>query len=368
METKRIRLTYDGLKKLKESIGVDFGLFNLDSGIIRIGCYGYEDVILQLDKLYGIEEIDNVPYNPAPEIKEAHEELADRIMMIGRDVRVGSVCRIKLDGKVRHVMVLTVKGKTYDCALMNLKVANPDKRPEHGILLHKGSDIIYRNLTYRDVVEVTDEVIHNVKLHYFINGGGIVAGRVINEYTLMKVMKMCLPKLETTRKVQAAAPEVKNPTPVVEKKVVPRDEVTGSESATVTDVQQPEQLVNETVSMPDERLNDENTKSFEVNFESVVIECKTVDELCSNLQIDGKFLRFAIKLCVQNQRVNMKNLFANMQGRQNEIHTQSRGLSQNAIKNTVNQEFATWIEEKQIFMSEQSLTYFLKYIVKNVKN
>lgn len=371
---KNIKLTYEGFEKLKKAIGVDFGIFNLDTGVIKIGSYGYEDVILQLDKLYGIDNIDMVPYNPAPAQRDAQEELAERIQMIGRDVRVGSVVKINVDKKTRHAVVIAIRGKIYDCALMKLKVAKPNEAPEHAIRVRKGQDILYRNLTYREVVEVTDEVIPNVKFHDLLHGGGRVVGRIINEYTLMRIIKMCKARMNMPKSSNVGA----GTTEVEEQKVESHSGLTqqDAEPADAPASHEPESLPTvETMEVrqqenmleaTDVKDEDESSRPEDLNFEDRVSRAQDLDTLFECLEIDSLFLKLAIRICVENQRVNMKNLYGSMQGRQEELCL-SKKLSQNAIKNIVGQDFAIWLGDKRVSIEKADIAYFLKAIIKNVK-
>lgn len=356
---KIIKLTDDGFEKLKKAIGVDFGVFNLDSGSIKIGRYGYEDTILQIDKLYGIHEIDGIHYNIIPAQREAQEELAERIRIIGREIRVGSVVKIKLDGQARHVVVVAINGICYECALMNLKIANMNEVPNHAIRLHKGSDILYNNLTYREVVEVTDTVIPNVKKHDFLRGGGIVAGRIINEYTLMRIIKMC--------KQQKTAPEAMNAIEVIPHEnceTIAEEPGNSKNNSALTPEEDADTSDSDVVG--DCAVEGGDVSSRDLNFEQVVATISELNACFDALEIESDFLKLAMRICVENQRVNMKNLYANMQGRQEELHLPKK-LSQNAIKNIVAQDFVIWLGDKRVIIEKAEVGYFLKTIIKNVK-
>ena len=411
--SKKIKLTTKGVQKIQDVVGLERGFVNLKTGVITLEDRECSQEILEkLHNDYGIDNINWVPYNPDNTPIVSENVISQ---LIGREVRIGSIVKIKLDGVIRHAIVIEISDNYYRCALINLKVNNLRVCPDNVVRLIKGTDVIYCNTTYKEIVEVLSDVIDRVEYSDFIRGGGIIAGRVINELTMMKILKMFQGKKPVILKeippeervdeiLEGTSPEEKcdkvlegasleekgdevfEETSLEEKgdevfeETLPEEkgdkvfegaslEENGDKALKETPLEEDNDAVSEEgmqESKSDDIFKENDDEGQVLRFENIVENAGSLEELILNLRVTGEYLKTAIKICVIAKRCNLKNLLAEMKN--NQDTKKSRPLSQNAIKVQLNEELSDWVANNRAIMSEYTLTYFLRTIVKGLKN
>lgn len=353
---KKVKLTVEGSKKLYKQLGLEEGVVKVKSGIVCLDDTASFDVIQNLHRNFGVQSVDDIPFE-AKFISSSNGEelLKERVRTIGSEVIVGTIVRLMLDRKVVHVVVISISDQTYKCALMNLKVKEKTPCPENRVRLSKGNDVIYRNTTYKDVVEVTSTVISDVKYQDFIKySGGMIVGRIINELTMIQVCRMCdeSSKKNIPNEKQAELQSVSQSVP----------ENTLCENASDENVTIQEESVPEPVAIMPEEKHDIRI----IDFEKCVKETESLEELIAKLKIQTPYLIESMRICCESQRCNLKSLYAQLQARVKCNTNTTRQLSQNAIKNVLTQEFSDW--NSNVVMVEYNISYFLKTVFKNVKS
>lgn len=288
-----VKLTQEALEQIKELTGIRKGVLNFQTGVLRLSP---KSDVEEVSKLYGIDNINNKPYvdfNPQPEMS-----LEERRLIIGNKVQIGSIVRVRSEGIVYHIVITSVEGNWYEGAKIILSATGYDA--ENEVLLTKGKDVIYRNLTYKEKVRVLSDSIYGLKEENIIRGAaGKIVGKVVDEEVMQQIIN-----LVSTKK-----------------------------------------------------------KAKSIHFETAVKEAESYDELLESLRISDNILSQAIAICVYTKRFGMKRLIPMLQ----QEHL-SEGLTQNAIKNLLTQEFTFWYERENVKMDEYTVSYFLKVIVKMFKN
>lgn len=183
-------------------------------------------------------------------------------------------------------------------------------------MLVKNKDVIYRNPNYKKKVRVLKEVVIGLRIENILGGkAGKIVGKVVREETMQSILDLVSKK---DRCLEAKSEMAEN-------------------SA--------EEIVKETKKVP---------------FEDVIKEAGSQEELITALGLPAGALKDAIVACMARGRFGMKFLLPTLQKEYG-----YKSLSQNAIKNLLNGEFAEWCENSNILIEEKSLSYFLKKIVKH---
>lgn len=338
-----VKLSETAVNTLRRIIGTQNARINLATGIVQV---------VDIDELKAIAEnfeVDNVNHKPYCEVvKEAElkqktaaaeskketaaveSTLEERKKIIGYDLEVGSIVRIKDDEKSMHVVIVAVRGQKYDVAVLQLAELDPKKRPdgEIQVLLKKGVDVVYRNTTYRDVVTLISCIAKDVEKSDFLKGaGGMIVGKVTNLTAIQPIIDVA--------KAYAESEET---------------EATPSEENAVT----AETETNTPV---------DDGKKY-INFLKAIEESETVGELFQKLEVASDILMQAATECIETGRSNIKKLIPAIQSKYNDMYGR---LTQAAIKNKLNLEFAEWCTAHDVDMEECSVSYFLKAIVKGLK-
>lgn len=297
-----VKLTDEAISQIWEKIGIKNGCLNLKKGILVVRSQNEVDAI---GTLYDIDNVNMKPYSNS-EQQPNEMSLEERRHIIGKKVQVGSIVRVKIDDTVQHIVIVSVEGSWYEGAKIILTSEGYD--PENEVLIKKGDDVIYRNLTYKNKVRVLNDTICGLKEENFICEAGKITGRIVNEATMERIIDL------VKRRKGESVPEMKKET-------------------------------------------------TQKTFEEVVQEVTSLDELVKALNLSDGFLKNAICISVSAGNSNMKKLLPVLQ-REN----LSERLSQNAIKNVLTQEFCAWQEKENASMKDCCVSYFLKVIVKKLKN
>lgn len=300
-----VKLSENAISQIREKVGIESGQLNLKTGVITVNS---PKKIEDIAKLYGINNVNNKPYESSETLTMLQQVGEEKRSLIGKKVEIGSIVRIRKDDEIHHIVIVSIDGMFFEGARILLTAENYDQVNE--VLIKKGEDVIYRNSTYKDKVRVLTEHFFEFKEEDFIRGsGGKIVGRIINEDTIQKIINL--------------AKDLKTP-------------------------EEPEKAEN---------------VATEVCFEEIIENTKGYNELVETLNLPEGLLKKAVCISIENGHSNMKKLLPILQKEYS-----GEKLSQNAIKNLLMQEFRTWCEKQKIAMKESSVSYFLKLIVKKFKS
>lgn len=316
MSIYNVKISDAALKTVRETVGATNAIMNLKTGVMYVRDI---DTIQQIVSKLEVDNVNGKPYQQVINNASAKEE---RNKLIGNDLVVGSVVRMKTKSGVKHAVIIAVNGNEYTVALLILN--NIDIVKSGGVKLKKGKDIVYRNMTYKDVVTLmTYEVTFHLRPCDFINSSEIIVGKVINKDALNQA-------IEYANKVQT----LEIPKQSEEQQAL---EQTNAELRT------------------DEKL---------IDFLNVIENAANMDELMLNLGVTNEVLKQAINECVNAGRVNIKKLLPVLQQKYAGVHGR---ISQNALKIKLNEALDEWCENNNVELKDKSISYFLKAIINGQK-
>ncbi len=320
-----VKLSNEAIETLRTMVGLNDGRINLKTGVIQIES---KDGINNLAKKFGIDNINHKPYDEfvAEEVKPAvaESDLDKRNKIIGYNLQVGSVVRVRTENGTEHAVIIAINDKQYTAAKLVLSAIKAGADDVVMIPLKKGQDIVYRNMTYRDVVTLTGEIAYNLEWRDFMKAaGGMIVGRVTN-------LELIQPVIDLIVSIPEDAPQ--------------EDSDTEPDNAEAT--------------------ASEDGQKKEVNFLKVIEDSETLEDLFSKLEVASDILLQAATECIETGRSNVKKLIPVLQSKYEKAYGR---LSQSAIKNKMNEEFKEWCENHNVEMEECSVSYFLKAIVKGLK-
>ncbi len=317
-----VKLSNNAIENLRNLIcGLSDGKINLTTGVIQVE--SKEDV-QKIAQKFGI---DNVNYKPYKQFigEVAETTLEERNQIIGYNLEVGSVIRLRGEHKTVHAVITAVNGKKYTAAQLVLSKATPKADGTAIVYLEKGKDIVYRNMTYSDVVTLTSKMFYDLQWRDFIKGsGGMIVGKVTNLKVINQISD-CSQNNGNKEKEEAPSHE-------------------------------------EPAAQPDNAHDD--GKKEGINFLRSIEESETLDELFDKLGVASDILKAAATECIETGRSNLKKLIPVLQAKYEKAYGR---LSQSAIKNKMNDEVQEWCESHNVDMEENSVSYFLKAIVKGLK-
>ena len=276
--------------------------------------------------------------------------LNERKAFIGKKAKVGTIVRVKAE-KVIHVLITEVSEKY----LKGYKIilGTSGYNPEAGdIILEKNKDVVYQNLTYKAKVTLTKELMTDLRRQDFIYScGGLVVGRICNDELFQQILQRNkvkeVEKDAEEKKAEEKVPEIRHDADDCINPI--KEEV--KEFSGETEKPTPTVLANE------ENEQNELLPAFEE-----YIESKSSEEVIASMNLHGTILAEAIGICMKNKSFNMKKLLPILQK-----NNEEKRMTQTAIKGQMNSEFAKWCETKTFSLSEESVSYLLKLIVKKCK-
>lgn len=194
-----VKLTDKTIETLQATLGVNGGILDLSKGLLRLNDKNavaalaekqmidnvnhqtYEQFLASIAKAEKAGETSTEnqkaekPQGEAPAKEMSSDE---RNKIIGWKPTVGSIVRINSGKDTEHVVILTVDEEKFTAATVRLKQTNIPA--EGSVILLKGTDVLYKNPTYRDKVTVTKEVTYGLTADQFKKGsGGMIVGKVI---------------------------------------------------------------------------------------------------------------------------------------------------------------------------------------------
>lgn len=304
MNNYYVKLTKEATNQLISSIGFNAEQINLSRGLIKVT---YVEDVRCIAEMYEVENVNHKPYEevmkkpqfvPKP-IKDF--SLAERKEIIGTTVDIGSIIMLELEEGIEHVVIIGFNEDKYVGARVLLRKPKNDELEK--IPLRKGIDVVYRNLTYKDVVTVVSEVAYELDKSDFKNdsGGGII-GRVVNQEILDKLILWN--ELEAAEKPETVEP---------------------------------------------------------VAFEKMVVTAENVEDMISSLWLDEYHLANLARECISNNSRSIKLLVSAMQ--KNYVLP----FTQQQIKELLEKEIEDWSKSMLVEMQECTLPYFLKVIQEQLK-
>lgn len=320
-----VKLSNYAIETLRTLVGLDDGRINLKTGIIQVEA---KDGVKKLAEKFGIDNVNHKPYDEfvVEEEKPAavEHDLDKRNRIIGYNLEVGSVVRVRTDKGTEHAVIIAINGNKYTAAKLVLSAIKARTDGTVMVPLKKGRDIVYRNMTYRDIVTLTGEIAYDLEWTDFMKGsGGMIVGKVTN-------VKLIQPVIDIIGTIPEDAPQEE-----------PNSE-TGDAEATAS----------------------EDDQNKVINFLKAIEDSETLEDLYSKLEVASDILLQAAEECIETGRSNVKKLIPVLQSKYEKAYGR---LSQSAIKNKMNEEFKAWCENHNVEMEECSVSYFLKAIVKGIK-
>jgi len=303
MTEKMISLLPWQLKKIREIIGDNEGTIDLASG-----------------KLIKKEELQS-----QKTIKK----------IVGNNFGAEVIAKASLpDGQVSHVVVVSKKDNLYTCAKVILNAAYVRYNPLTHVILKKGIDVLYKNPTYKEWVIVDTSEVYEIEYDSFIRIPCMIEGKVINDRKMKSIKYM----------VKTFSREI-----TVGKKEAISDNTGDNQGNGL-----PESNEN---GKDDSETEKENTKKYE----DVLKDVSTVEELLTELNVTNDELKFAVNRAINMPKYTLKELI------RTEVKTAYSGKSQKAIKERLIKAYSQWKEASDYSIRYDSLSYFLRTIVKNFK-
>ncbi len=315
-----VKLSEKAINDLRNLLGMGYARINLKTGVVQVG--NLKD-LRRIGEKFDIDNVDHKPYEEVIQAAESAQEvpeeksptgeptLEERRVIVGYDLNVGTVIRVKGEKKAVHAVIVAKNDNKFDVALLKLAEAKPEEDDSITIHLRKGEDIIFRNSTYRDVVTLVDVFAFGLERKDFIKGsGGLIVGRVTN-------LEVIQPIIDSAAEYYAG------------------------------------------------EMEDEEQPAKGINFLKAIEESETLDELFVKLEVASDILKQAAKECIETGRSNVKKLIPVLQSKYDQAYGR---LTQTAIKSKMNEEIKEWCEKHDVDMEERSVSYFLKAIVKGFKN
>ena len=320
-----VKLSNYAIETLRTLVGLDDGRINLKTGIIQVEA---KDGVKKLAEKFGIDNVNHKPYDEFVVEEEkpaaAEHDLDKRNRIIGYNLEVGSVVRVRTDKGTEHAVIIAINGNKYTAAKLVLSAIKARTDGTVMVPLKKGRDIVYRNMTYRDIVTLTGEIAYDLEWTDFMKvSGGMIVGKVTN-------VKLIQPVIDIIGTIPEDAPQEE-----------PNSE-TGDAEATAS----------------------EDDQNKVINFLKAIEDSETLEDLFSKLEVASDILLQAAEECIETGRSNVKKLIPVLQSKYEKAYGR---LSQSAIKNKMNEEFKAWCENHNVEMEECSVSYFLKAIVKGIK-
>lgn len=334
-----LKLTDNAIAQIRMKTGITKGNLNFNTGVLRVS--SKKDIEAVAER-YDIDNVNNVPYAEYYASMKA-EEKAERNIVIGKKIQIGSIVRVKYEEAVYHIVIVNVDGDLYEGAKIVLD--SEDYNPECEVLLTKGKDVIYRNLTYKNKVRVLNDTISGVQDSNFIKG---IAGKIIGKVVDYNVMNDIINLVKCGKNEPETGEHREN---VSEEEMSAENGFKGDEHG-------------ENASEKGKATEDVHEECKEPEtVESIVKKAKNYEELIASLKLPDTLLKEGVSICIKTGRSGLKKLIPMLQQ-----EPSAQKLSQNAIKNLITQEFTHWCESENVTMNEYTVNYFLKVIVKGFKN
>lgn len=374
-----VKLTEEALEKIKQITGIKGGNLNFKTGVLRVIS---KDLIEEIAEKYGVDNVNHKPYSAKKAAAKSHEEvnfqnlsLEERRQIVGGVIQIGSIVRIRSDKECWHIVITAIEREWFEGTRIILNDYGYNAETE--VLLVNGEDVIYKNSTYKKRVRVLKNVIGTLKYENILDrGSGKVVGKVVKEETLQRILDLVSkdngPKTEQSPTTLQDTSNL----PVTGSDEVPKNVGTSEIHEKAGKPGEPENVskakMHENAGEGDaseeadkdvnlESSNDEEADiEKEILFEEVIKDVTSCEELIAKLKLEDSILITAVKVCVSQRRFGMKMLLPTLQKEPN-----FKGLRQNVIKVMLNKVLAIWIEENNVSMEEETLSYFLKKIVKN---
>lgn len=337
-----IKLTEEGIKKLREELGFDNGKINLSSGIIQVANL---ELVKEIVKRYDVDNVNKISISllnvTSPEL-ENEESLDPKSQVDESNIEIGSIIRLKRNERTIHAVVTKMYGTCYDAAKVILDTSKTGRQDE--IVLYKGKDVEFKNPTYRSAVKVITNYLNGLqKKDIMYEGKGTVVGKVINEEKMQQIINMIKSKKEQTKGVQECEPET-----IVEmmeiESVAPNNEVSEEQDS---------------IAETDLKL---------LKFEEIVETSQNVDELIANLKLEDTVIVDAVKICIEVRKSEFKKMISLLQHKYEESGSKYAKLKQNALKYLLNEQLENWVQIEKVEMKEYTISYMLRTIVKCFKD
>lgn len=361
MKFKNVKVSQKDLEAIRKFLGVNVGILNIERGVFRVSS---DEDVMALSEKFDIENVDwksfgdfkkeldskkqnvsdgnsgvseKVSEGEAPECdkevdktKAEHDKkkpgeytLEERNQIIGTKIKKGSIVRAKLSDETIHIIISKISEQGFQGYKIVLGTDGYDSKSR--VLLRKGEDVVYRNLTYKALVQVTRELITGLTKKDFVYGrAGLIVGKVINQKKLQEILNQ-----EESKEVLAKTSELG---PVCDDQVLSKEK---------------------------KEVENASPKKFEEHLSQI----DSLDEFLSQTGLIGTVLEKAIRICVENKSSNMKKLLPLLQKSLPKCKS-----TQNALKNQMNDEFSIWREKTGYLVNGDAVTGFLKAIVKRFKN
>lgn len=128
-------------------------------------------------------QVENVNFQPYEKVVKPIKifSLEERRKIIGNTIDIGIIVTIDLGEGVEHFVIIGIDGDNYIGAKILLETSN---ETSNRIPILKNIDVIYRNLTYKSIVTIINQVTYTLKSYNFKG----VIGRVVNQEILDRII------------------------------------------------------------------------------------------------------------------------------------------------------------------------------------
>lgn len=187
-------LSEESLKEIREILGIKEGVLYLKNGKIYVK---KKETISALSKKYKIESVNGKRFDKTLQLSKDKPLLADkeslskdeRYTLVG-PMQIGSIVKVKHYTRVIHLVITDLYEDTFDAMSVNIRISSKDAFLEEGIILEKNTDVVYKNLTYRDISLVCHERYLGFSFKDIMNTGSRIEGRVINKSKLEEILAL----------------------------------------------------------------------------------------------------------------------------------------------------------------------------------
>ncbi len=183
-----VKLTPEATKQLKEVIGFNAEKINLNKGLIGVSS---EKDVQEIAKRFKFQ-VENVNFQPYEKVVKPIKifSLEERRKIIGNTIDIGIIVTIDLGEGVEHFVIIGIDGDNYIGAKILLETSN---ETSNRIPILKNIDVIYRNLTYKSIVTIINQVTYTLKSYNFKGVIGHVLALVLVIYFIPLVtLVICL--------------------------------------------------------------------------------------------------------------------------------------------------------------------------------
>lgn len=239
----------------------------------------------------------------------------------GNKIPIGSVIRIRdVNDECVHIIITNIEGDWYYGVQLVLKSSSSSTGSL--LTLRKDVDVVFKNPTYKQVTKARIDRVVKFKENSGIilkKPDGTLVGKVISEEIMKHIISFSK-----------------------QAKTILVDEMAETEKESA-----------------DKKVPEEDQKMMDL--EEIIERVETVDDFFELVGYTG-ILKYAAIECVNSQSSNIRKLLSVLQQ-----NYELGGLTQATIKTKLNEELMNMCEASNFMLKQYTINYFLKAIVKGLK-